>query len=202
MFPIVPSHVAANTARQRIGGNPNHSGETSASDSPPWTVWTADFKAKDICSVSKKIPKMCVPNVSIGCDSDEAGGFAAAAIAKDTISKAIGPVDRYLTSSNRKAAQQQRIQFSVAPRGNFLQCTSLPDDKTPEHIWIRKLRLAMDVHSNNTILEVSTGDKDGKELRLRVLRNIEAGEELLLWFSEEILALMYIPFLTPANIRG
>ncbi|XP_059612616.1 zinc finger protein 77 [Phlebotomus argentipes] len=65
--------------------------------------------------------------------------------------------------------------------------------------WIRLLPLARDVHSGNICLEITDG---GQSVNLRTTRNIEEGEDLQLWFSEKILALMQIPFLSPVNIQG
>jgi hypothetical protein len=35
-----------------------------------------------------------------------------------------------------------------------------------------------------------------------VVRTIRRGEELQLWFSEEMLVVLAVPFLTPLNIQG
>ncbi|KAG4077430.1 hypothetical protein HA402_002857 [Bradysia odoriphaga] len=84
-------------------------------------------------------------------------------------------------------------KFYLSIRGGYLQTI----DKTPEHTWIKHLKLSTDTHSNNVILELFNN-----ELCVRTIRNINVNEEVMLWFSEEILAAMHIPFLTPVNIRG
>lgn len=43
---------------------------------------------------------------------------------------------------------------------------------------------------------------DSPKLVLQTVRPIEPGQELLLWFSEEILAKLQMVFLTPINIQG
>ncbi|XP_073991485.1 PR/SET domain 13 isoform X2 [Rhodnius prolixus] len=61
------------------------------------------------------------------------------------------------------------------------------------------MRLSDDIHSCNTIL-----DKGTKEncLILQITKPVAKGEQLVLWFSQEILAAMDIPFLNPINIKG
>ena len=41
-----------------------------------------------------------------------------------------------------------------------------------------------------------------KGVILKTLRNINPGEPLLMWFAENILAMLDIPFLKPYNIQG
>lgn len=70
-----------------------------------------------------------------------------------------------------------------------------------EHIhWIRALRLSDDCHSYNVQLRIHPSNV--QKLILQAIRPIQAGEELLLWFSEDILAILQVVFLTPANIQG
>ncbi|XP_025837231.1 zinc finger protein 195 isoform X1 [Agrilus planipennis] len=73
--------------------------------------------------------------------------------------------------------------------------------------WVRLLRLSNDCHSYNIQLKLQSQRSLIKEqippkLILQTVRNIEPGQELLLWFSEEILALIQMSFLTPNNIQG
>lgn len=63
--------------------------------------------------------------------------------------------------------------------------------------WIKNIRLADDIHSANVFLDVHLSS-----LQLKTSKEIEPHEELQLWFSENILDLMEIPFLTPTNIQG
>lgn len=64
--------------------------------------------------------------------------------------------------------------------------------------WIKHLKLAANVHYQNVSLEVAKGRK----IRVRATSEVQAGEEIQLWFSPEVLIAMQIPFLTPANIKG
>jgi len=66
--------------------------------------------------------------------------------------------------------------------------------------WIRAARLASDCHTGN--VRIQRGRRKGC-VALRAVRSISAGEELQLWFCEELLAALRIPsYLTPANIQG
>ncbi|EAT47122.1 AAEL001736-PA [Aedes aegypti] len=63
--------------------------------------------------------------------------------------------------------------------------------------WIRSIKLASDVRSYNSVLELTTNQM----IRLRLTQDLSEDEELKLWFSEDVAAHMQIPFLTPANIQ-
>ncbi|GAB0086819.1 PR domain zinc finger protein 13 [Sergentomyia squamirostris] len=64
--------------------------------------------------------------------------------------------------------------------------------------WVRMLQLSRDVHSGNVVLELGSG---GSCVNLRTTKSIDHGQDLQLWFSEQVLTLMQIPFLSPANIQ-
>jgi hypothetical protein len=66
-----------------------------------------------------------------------------------------------------------------------------------QKFWIRKIRIADDIPGANVLLDL----KDDK-IELKAIKMINIRDELLLWFSEEVLSFMGIPFLTPANIQG
>ncbi|KAG5862351.1 hypothetical protein JTB14_014398 [Gonioctena quinquepunctata] len=78
--------------------------------------------------------------------------------------------------------------------------------------WVRALRLSDDCHSYNVQLKLHPAYQRPRpnsarscqlpKLILQAVRPIEQGQELLLWFSEDILAMLQIVFLTPANIQG
>ncbi|XP_028982332.1 PR domain zinc finger protein 13 [Diachasma alloeum] len=64
--------------------------------------------------------------------------------------------------------------------------------------WIKIVTLAKDCQSCNVLL-MST--EEG--VVLKTIRVISPGEPLLMWFTENILAMMHMPFLTPyLNIQG
>lgn len=63
--------------------------------------------------------------------------------------------------------------------------------------WVKMVALAEDCQSCNVLLVL-----DEKGVVLKTIRRIAPGEEMLMWFTENILAMMSMPFLTPANIQG
>jgi hypothetical protein len=86
-------------------------------------------------------------------------------------------------------------QFSVCVQSDG---TIAPQDAALKHkFWIKNIRVADDIPGANVLLDMS----DDK-IELKAIKMISSGDELLLWFSEEILNFMGIPFLTPANIQG
>lgn len=87
-------------------------------------------------------------------------------------------------------------QLSVKLTGNDRKLVAR-DHAFRGKFWIRQVKLAEDIHSANLMLEL----KDDK-IEAQVIQNLNANDELLMWFSEEIASFMNIPFLTPANIQG
>lgn len=67
-----------------------------------------------------------------------------------------------------------------------------------ENQWLNWINISKDTHSNNATLEIVEENK----LIIRTVKNVAADEEIFLWFSEEVLAQMDVPFLTPSNIQG
>ncbi len=188
MFPFVPTnHLIrpSSTNSRSVSGN---------SERNFWSVWTGSSECTENKSNKKNYqkinnkPQRIVDSVKTIIDSSDVtvGCYASEFIPKDTKTKSIGTLDSYSTSDKMR-------KCFLAVRGGYLQA----NDKTAEHTWIKNIKLSMDTHSNNVILELLNN-----ELCVRTIRNINVNEEVMLWFSEEILAAMYIPFLTPANIRG
>lgn len=80
--------------------------------------------------------------------------------------------------------------------------------------WTRAVRLSDDCHSYNiqlrlqptspssVVSSMESKRKHSLKLVLQTVKPIEAGQELLMWFSEDILAILQVAFLTPANIQG
>lgn len=69
---------------------------------------------------------------------------------------------------------------------------------TSQSCWIRHLRLSPNIHYQNAVLELCKSNT----FRVRVMADIQVGQEINLWFSQELLVAMQIPFLTLLNIRG
>ncbi|XP_037881401.1 sal-like protein 1 [Glossina fuscipes] len=63
---------------------------------------------------------------------------------------------------------------------------------------MRKIKLSEDIHSYNALYEMAQKD----QMHLRIIREIPRDEEIVAWFSEDIILMMSIPFLTPINIQG
>lgn len=72
------------------------------------------------------------------------------------------------------------------------------DQNFSESVWVRSLSIAHDTYSHNAQLEITSDHR----LRVKIVKDLVIDEEIQLWFSDEILAIMAIPFLTPANILG
>lgn len=78
--------------------------------------------------------------------------------------------------------------------------------------WTRAIRLSEDCHNYNIQLRLLPQQQQQQQqpqqqrhypkLVLQTVRPIEPGQELLLWFSEEILAKLQMVFLAPINIQG
>ncbi|XP_023703836.2 zinc finger protein 420 [Cryptotermes secundus] len=64
--------------------------------------------------------------------------------------------------------------------------------------WVLEARLADDCHSYNVVLQRGGASNT---VILHVVRTIRRGEELQLWFSEQMLVALAVPFLTPLNIQ-
>lgn len=76
----------------------------------------------------------------------------------------------------------------------FGPCDKLNLDQT---FWIKNIKLADDIQGANVFLELTMNS-----FQLKTVKEINPDEELQLWFSENILELMEVPFLTPINIQG
>ncbi|OAD60489.1 PR domain zinc finger protein 13 [Eufriesea mexicana] len=87
------------------------------------------------------------------------------------------------------------IQYvEVADTEGRLYCV---DGLVSTPCWLKIVTLANDCQSCNVLL--MTTDKG---VILKTIRNITPGEPLLMWFTENILAMLNMPFLTPSNIQG
>ncbi|ERL87978.1 hypothetical protein D910_05366, partial [Dendroctonus ponderosae] len=73
----------------------------------------------------------------------------------------------------------------------------------PEVHWVRAVKLSDDCHTYNVQLKFqpSYRGRQQPKLVLQAVRNIEPGQELQLWFSEDILAMLQVVFLNPSNIQ-
>lgn len=114
--------------------------------------------------------------------------FALDQIAKNTISHQFA-FSQVLSETNLPKKFNVNVQSDghLAPQ----------DAAIKTKFWIRNVRIADDTPGANAIL----GFCDD-QIELKVIKSINANEEILLWFTEEVISFMGIPFLTPSNIQG
>lgn len=85
-------------------------------------------------------------------------------------------------------------KFSVNAQNNLI----VPQEQHLRNkFWIKNIRIADDIPGANVILHF-VDDK----IELKAIKSIDCSEELMMWFSEEIISFMNIPFLVPGNIQG
>ncbi|CAH1183085.1 unnamed protein product [Phaedon cochleariae] len=100
----------------------------------------------------------------------------------------------------------QQISVACTKGGTIDLDEKYKDVWSPITHWIRAIRLSDDCHSYNVQLKLHAVSNQAADrlpkLMLQAVRPVEAGQELLLWFSEDVLATLQIAFLTPANIQG
>lgn len=88
----------------------------------------------------------------------------------------------------------EKLQIEIAETGGRLYCV---DGFTNTPCWLKTIDIAQDISTCNVKL---TAAKEG--VFLKTVRSIRAGESLQMWFTEEILLMLNIPFLLPMNIRS
>lgn len=195
MFPIIPSHLLRQPAPVCR--------TSESSRTTIWNIWTDSnvVKKKESppvnCSSSDKLSKQHQMNDiehhhQHNTTSEATSSkccIATTFLQKDIKSKSFD----VLELSALKNFVKPKIMLKISASG-YLQT----EDKLPERIWVKNVKLSNDTYSNNALLEITSN----RQLRIRIIKSVRPDEEVLLWFSEEILALMYIPFLSPANIRG
>ncbi|XP_026467270.1 PR domain zinc finger protein 13-like [Ctenocephalides felis] len=68
-------------------------------------------------------------------------------------------------------------------------------------VWPQNLPIAGDIQSQNVVLDLHRTVDLNFGLTVRSVKDITSGEKIQMWFSEEISALISMPFLTPKNIK-
>ncbi|KOC70749.1 PR domain zinc finger protein 13 [Habropoda laboriosa] len=87
------------------------------------------------------------------------------------------------------------IQYvEVAETEGRLYCV---DGLVSTSCWLKIVTFAKDCQSCNVLLMTTE-----KGVMLKTIRIVTPGEPLLMWFTENILAMLNMPFLTPSNIQG
>lgn len=111
------------------------------------------------------------------------GAFAQCSLAEEMKSSEFSEIE----TCNRK----DQLLISVNSSGNL-------SANYDEKFWIRKINISQDTYSNAALLEITNRQK----FRVRIVKNVRPNEEITLWFSENALAEMNVPFLSPSNILG
>ena len=69
--------------------------------------------------------------------------------------------------------------------------------------WTRYMRPARDRHEQNVELVLDRRGVDaGRALRLRTSRDVRPGDQLLVWYGDQLAMDLGVPLLTPANFTG
>lgn len=200
MFPIIPSHIlsqspATTSTPSSLVKYPL--ANSNSCDTAIWNIWTEDLiRRRYLLSATESLNPLATPNCAspstrrhVKSDQFKDGCFAACPLTKDTKSRRFDDVQ----NCDRIASERQMVTIDAE---GFLKIVG--ESMHRRTFWVKSLNVAHDTYSNNAQLEIS-GDR---KLRLKIVKNIGVGDEVLLWFSEEILAIMGVPFLTPANIQG
>lgn len=198
MFPIIPTHMLNGTPSTSLGKmalNPTNSSYTNAF----WNVWTEDFLRRKYISNNSN---QCLTNHSIEAMTEvkrdtkrikvepkpNRGSYAIEAIPKDTKTRSFDCIDL-----NGEQEAKCKSFISIDTSGYIVN-----DQHYSESVWLRSLTLADDTYSHNAQLEITSDHR----LRVKIVKHLVIDEEIQLWFSDEILAILTVPFLTPANILG
>lgn len=197
MFPIIPSHILNGTPSTSIGRVPINSSTTNYTKSF-WNVWTEDFLRRKCISATTSVSdasesieikhrdhKRSIIKTEIKSNH---GSYAIETIPKDTKSRSFDCID---ISSEQPINCKSFI--SIDSTGYLSN-----DQRLTESIWLKSLTLAYDTYSHNAQLEITNDHR----LRVKIVKNLVVDEEIQLWFSDEILAMLSVPFLTPVNILG
>lgn len=199
MFPIIPSHMLTNGAPSTSLGKmvPDSSNYSNTF----WNIWTEDLlRRKYIAATSnecdhssetfaelkqRESARLSLVKMESNLNT---GSYALETIPKDSKTR---PFDSIDVSTGPIAKCKTFV--SIDSSGFVTN-----DQHFPISEWLRSLKLAHDTYSHNAQLEISSNHR----LRVKIVKNLVVDEEIQLWFSDEILAIMAIPFLTPANILG
>lgn len=202
MFPIIPAHMLNGAPSTSLGKITINSASSNYSNAF-WNVWTEDFLRKKYISATSSD---CLTNHSIDSITDQKhrdskrstagktepklnrGSYAIEAIPKDSRTRSFDCIDL----KNEQVVKSKSF-ISIDSSGYISN-----DQKYTESVWLRSLTLAHDTYSHNAQLEITSDHR----LRIKIVKNLVIDEEILLWFSDEIIAILTIPFLTPANILG
>lgn len=188
------------TSLEKMSLNPSNANYSSAF----WNVWTEDFlRRKYISTASNNCLQLNHSIESMTTDvknrdskrtfkiesKPNRGSYAIETIPKDSKSRSFDCINL-----NGEHDAKCKSFISIDSSGYIAN-----DQNYSESVWLRSLSLADDTYSHNAQLEITSDHR----LRVRTVKNLVIDEEIQLWFSDEILAILMVPFfLTPANILG
>lgn len=142
---------------------------------PIWNIWTNNLMNQKSFLQNDQIKSECEKCV---------GAYALGNLNKDAKSKVFNDI----ALENR----DEKLLIDVSSNGRLISVNY------DEQFWIKKFNISQDTYSNSALLEMTSDH----QLCIRIVKNVLKNEEILLWFSEDVLAEMNIPFLTPSNIQG
>lgn len=104
--------------------------------------------------------------------------------------------------SHQFSFEQVQIENSLAKVINIIphtiDGTMIPQEPMLRNkFWIKNIKIADNIPSANVMLYFHED-----RVELKAIKSISINDELLMWFSEEVISFMGIPFLIPGNIQG
>lgn len=166
-----------------------------------WNVWTEDFLRRRYLSTASSDRS---DEMTVGTKSTETKNRTVTQVKVEPKSNkgsyAIGPIPKDARTRSFDGIELDGKQivnnrsFIAADSNGYIS----NDQNYLDSVWCQSLSLAHDTYSHNAQLEIASDHR----LRVKIVKNLVAEEEIQLWFSEEILAILGIPFLTPTNILG
>ena len=92
--------------------------------------------------------------------------------------------------------------MQVERRDGILQPATLEPAADTGLDWMTYIRPARDRHEQNVEVVLDHRGDGGGGLRLRTSRAVRAGDELLVWYGDQLALDLGVPLLTPANMTG
>lgn len=189
MFPIIPNHLPSKSAisdQLRV-----KSFKTLSDHQRPFKI--DDIIASSTTPTPRQSLQFTITGTtttttitSIINSNSNCGVFGVNLLPKNSISS-------HLESSSILGSEVISSRINLKLKNGFLQATNGTAG------WLKCVKISSDVHSYNALLEISANESI---LQVRLVKDIPGNEELTLWFSEEVIRLMSLSFLTPQNIQG
>ncbi|XP_054260563.1 zinc finger protein 813-like [Macrosteles quadrilineatus] len=191
--------------KRAVAGGSTRAGHVTKWPNMPPTIWS--FRFMTVFPMFPIIPQHLAGRLSLPRPQDARGAktlvVAAQGVPAYTASPPI-PLEDVVTGK----LDRNKIELVVNKNGELTM------EDTTCWSWLRHVRVSPDCHSYNTLVHrvqnVSTSVASRTDsfpsatnyVTLQTVRELQLGEELCIWFDEEVLAAAGIPFLTPMNIQG